>query len=108
MLAQRARNFYYGFRLLPRERRLALSAMYAFFRECDDISDEPGTPEDKRRGLEAWRGAMDRALAGHVEGSQLFPAFRDAVMKYSIPPKYFHDLIDGTLMDLEQGHLRDL
>lgn len=98
----KARNFYYGFMLLPRERRMALSAMYAFFRECDDISDEPGPPEEKRRGLEAWRRTLDHALEGHVEGSLLFPAFRDAVMKYSIPPKYFHDLLDGTLMDLER------
>lgn len=98
----KARNFYYGFRLLPRERRLALSAMYAFFRECDDISDEPGTTEEKRRGLDAWRARLDRVLQGGEDESPILPAFAHAVSKYSIPARYFHELIDGTLMDMDQ------
>jgi len=102
---RQARNFYYGFRLLPRPRRLALSAMYAFFRACDDIADGPGTVEEKDAALRSWRSTMDAALGDDpdeaLRSSEVFPAFRDAVKRYAIPAKCFHDLLDGARMDLD-------
>ena len=50
-----AKNFYYGFMVLPSEKRNALSAVYAFMRHADDISDEPGVdPQMKRQKLTEW------------------------------------------------------
>lgn len=101
----KARNFYYGFMLLPRERRHALSVMYAFFRACDDYSDEAGTTEEKRRALDEWRGKLQSAYDEPARAASLgpiFPAFADAVARYGIPARYFHDLLDGTLADLEK------
>jgi phytoene synthase len=95
-----ARNFYYGFRLLPREKREALCALYAFMRGVDDISDSPGDLEEKRRRLAQRRAEMDRALAGEPDGDPVWPAFRHTVSRYGIPPRYLHDLISGAEMDL--------
>ena len=58
-----ARNFYYGFALLPSEKRDALCALYAFMRHADDISDSKNEPNKSAR-LEEWRSVMDRALKG--------------------------------------------
>ncbi len=50
-----AKNFYYGFLVLPAHKRDAISAVYAFMRHADDISDEPGLPlEQRRQKLNGW------------------------------------------------------
>jgi phytoene synthase len=99
---QKAKNFYYGFMLLPRERRLAMSAMYAWFRACDDITDEAGTLPEQQQALEHWRQLTSRALLdGDVALHPIFPAFCDAVQKYRIPHQVFWDMLAGSQMDLE-------
>ena len=94
----RARNFYYSFVLLSRPQRDAMSAVYAFMRQCDDLSDEPGATA---ASLDHWRQALDDSLAGRCQAHPLLPAFQDAVSRYRIPPRYFHDLIDGVASDLQ-------
>ncbi len=94
----RARNFYYSFVLLARPQRNAMCAVYAFMRHSDDLSDEPGA---NQAALEQWRGALDDALAGHCERNPMLPAFHDTVTRYQIPPRYFHEMIDGVASDLE-------
>lgn len=96
----RARNFYFGICLLPAERRDALSAIYAFMREADDISDGAGSVADRQARLSEWRAILDRTLAGEVSGSPISPAFHDAATRFAIPGEYFHELITGTEMDL--------
>lgn len=95
-----ARNFYYGFLLLPGPKRDALCALYAFMRHVDDISDEPGALEAKQRGLRELRAQMDRALSGAADNNPIWPAFCHAVAQYGIPPRYLHDVISGSEMDL--------
>jgi 15-cis-phytoene synthase len=95
-----ARNFYYGFALLPAQKRDALCALYAFMRRADDISDSESNLQQKDQGLKAWRTALDQALKGNYNGSQLLPAFHHTIEHYRIPPEYFHDLMRGTEMDL--------
>jgi phytoene synthase len=96
----RARNFYYGFCLLPKERRDALCAVYAFMRYCDDVADGDASVSEKARGLKEWREALERALEGNYGGNRILPAFHDAVRRYQIPKQYFHELIAGAEMDL--------
>ena len=96
---KRARNFYYAIRLLPRERGDAMCAVYAFFRECDDISDADNIC-NRKSGLEKWRRLLngeqpDRFMPGLI-------AFRHACKKFQIPNAYFSDLIDGTIMDVDE------
>ena len=97
---RRARNFYYSFIVLPREKSDAMCAVYAFMRYCDDIADDPSVRGDKSRMLEKWRASLDRAALGQYEESRILPAFHDTVRKFGIPIEYFHQLIDGASMDL--------
>jgi phytoene synthase len=94
-----AKNFFYGFLLLPRPKRDALCALYAFMRGVDDIADDPGSPEEKQRALTMRRAEMDAALRGENCHGAIWPAFRDTMERFSIPPRVLHDLISGAEMD---------
>ncbi|HTP87762.1 MAG TPA: squalene/phytoene synthase family protein [Bryobacteraceae bacterium] len=94
----RARNFYYSFLLLSRAQKDAMCAIYAFMRFCDDLSDEDGASP---AAIERWRTDLDEALAGRLPDNPIWPAFHDAVTRYSIPHQYFHQMIDGVGSDLE-------
>lgn len=96
----RAKNFYYAFVVLPKDKADALCAVYAFMRYCDDIADEPGINRDKKMMLERWRGSLDSITRGDYGNNLILPAFHDAVTKFKIPLEYFHQLIDGAEMDL--------
>ncbi len=95
-----ARNFYYSFVPLPPELRAAMCVIYAFMRYSDDVSDEAAEDSSKAEQMQEWRAALDRALAGEYGESLILPAFHDVVVRFSIPAHYFHELIDGTEMDL--------
>lgn len=97
---KRARNFYYAFKVLPKTKRQAMCAIYAFMRYCDDVSDSTSSVGSKRNDLEEWRSALDSALAGDYSQNGILPAFHDAVRTFRIPAEYFHELIDGAEMDL--------
>jgi phytoene synthase len=96
----RARNFYYGFLLLPKPRRDAFCAVYAFMRYCDDIADGSDATHIKAALLREWKDALRRAWAGDYGDSLILPAFHAAVRHYSIPQEYFYELIAGAEMDL--------
>lgn len=97
---KRARNFYYSFVVLPREKRDAMCAVYAFMRYCDDIADDPDLNLDRGEMLERWRRCLDGLADGDHSHSPILPAFHDAVSKFRIPLDYFRQLIDGAAMDL--------
>ncbi len=93
-------SFYLAFFGLRREKRNALCALYAFMRLVDNVSDEPGDLETKRRGLARWRAMLDEAVAGNTGGHAVLPALADTIARFEIPTRYFHDLILGAEMDL--------
>ena len=101
---ERAKNFYYAFRLLSKKQHDAICAVYAFMRVCDDLSDDPGISVQRRQAaLAGWRRDLDLALGG-LKTMPLHPvwlALYDAVLKYKIPPEYLHQMIDGVTSDLE-------
>ena len=101
-----ARNFYYGFRLLPAEKHAALCALYAFMRWVDDISDEPGEAAAKGRGMELARDAVERAARGGEGGPVFLPALADTLSRYRIPRGYLDELIAGAEMDLAGASYR--
>lgn len=100
---KRAKNFYYSFLLLERPQRDAMCAIYAFMRYCDDLSDDPANTDKRRlrQSVAEWRVELNRALDGEVAGNILWPAFSDTVQRYKIPHRFFHEMIDGILSDLE-------
>jgi squalene synthase HpnC/squalene synthase HpnD len=93
-------NFYLAFFGLRKEKRNALCALYAFMRLVDNVSDEPGDPKSKRRGLARWRAMLDEAVAGRTGSHAVLPALADTIARFEIPTRYFHDLILGAEMDL--------
>lgn len=102
-----AKNFYYGFQLLPRNRREAIYAVYAFCRLCDDAVDEPGPIDIKKSRLEQYRTQLDAAAAGSPADSPVFTALSDVIRQYRIEPRLFHELIDGMAQDLEVSRYAD-
>lgn len=102
-LARRsAKNFYYSFLVLPRDKRRAMCALYAFSRQTDDLGDSAQPLEARRTALAAWRRSLDRGLNGEYD-SPIFPALADTVTRYRLPPHYLHALIDGVEMDLDRS-----
>jgi phytoene synthase len=99
-LARReARNFYPAFRVLPRDQRRAMCALYAFMRIADDLSDEPGEAEQKQAQLGGWRLALRAALEG-AYAHTLHPALHHAVTTFQVPAEYLEAVLDGVEMDL--------
>jgi phytoene synthase len=94
-----AKNFYYGFMLLPGGQRRAIYAAYAFARECDDIVDAGLPTEEASLRLAAYRESLDRCLEAQPQGPVLI-ALRDAIERYRIPHGYFYRLIEGVEGDL--------
>jgi phytoene synthase len=97
-----ATNFYYSFLVLPRPKRRAMCALYAFLRHTDDLGDSAQPTEARAEALARWRESLERALAGKFDGP-LFPALADTVACYSIPPEYLLAVIDGVVMDLKHA-----
>jgi phytoene synthase len=96
-----ARNFYYAFFVLPKRKRQALSAVYAFMRRCDDIADDPGLSVAERRfKLETWLDALHRAQQGQPTDDPILLALIDAQRRYTIPAGLLDDLATGTAMDV--------
>lgn len=97
-----AANFYYGIRLLPKERRGALCAIYALARRVDDIGDGSAPQDDKIRQLEEERRKLDSIDTAYDD--PVFVALADAVTRYPIPVDAFKDLVDGVEMDVVGTH----
>lgn len=105
---KRAKNFYYSFLLLEKPRRDAMCAIYAFMRKCDDLSDEPATNDRAtlQHKIALWRLELDAALRGRPAAHPVWPAFCDTVQRYSIPHRYFHEMIDGILSDVDPREIQ--
>jgi phytoene synthase len=94
----RAKNFAYGIMVLPREKRRAIAAIYAFARAVDDGADEPELPDaEKREELEALRVALDDPPA-----DPMHVALAHARARFAIPRDALAEIVDGGLQDLEQ------
>lgn len=94
-----AKNFYYGIRLLPRERREALCAIYAYAREIDDVADGDWTDEAKYRELARLREQLDDL------GQYTDPRCRAlgrATKRYPIPLEAISELVDGVTHDVAE------
>jgi phytoene synthase len=98
-----AKNFYYAFLVLPRRKREALCAVYAFMRLCDDITDDPKLSlADRRQKLDIWLDALHRAQQGQPTDDAILLALTDAQRRYCIPAGLLDELAHGTAMDVEQ------
>ena len=118
---QSGSSFYAAFLLLPRRKRQAMDALYAFTRHTDDLADNAEPLEVRRETLAQWRASLDAVLAdppsmdkvcplqsgksqasGAVSGEALLPAVADTVRRFAIPREHLFAVIDGVAMDLGQ------
>jgi len=92
-------NFYYSFLFLPRTRREAMYAVYAFCKEVDSAVDDPPDGSDPREQLHRWR----HELAAAYRGTPTHPvtvSLAEHIHRLGIPQQYFDDLLAGVEMDL--------
>ena len=113
---EQARNFAYGIRLLPRDKRRALAAVYAFARRIDDIGDGDLPPETKTAQLEQARDQVHALVAAVKDGNgvnadddgiddndPVLVALVDSGTRFDVPLIAFTELIDGCLADVNQA-----
>ncbi len=100
-LARRtARNFYYSFLTLPRDRRQAMCVLYAFMRVTDDLGDSDESEAARVSGLKEWEASLLRASGTGRCDHPVLPALVDVIRRYAIPVDYLRDVIAGVQMDL--------
>jgi len=104
--AQSGSSFYYSFLFLPKQRRLAITALYAFCREVDDVVDEIHDPAIALQTLAWWRSEISAMLADkptHPVTRALLPHLQT----YQLESKHLFAIIDGMEMDLRQTRYLD-
>jgi len=98
---RRARNFYYGLKLLPEPQRSHLFAVYAWMRVADDITDDGGDRDVARDRIETFRSATNRALAGSApEHDPVLVGLRTVAAEVDLEAEPFDAMLDGQLDDL--------
>jgi phytoene synthase len=108
-----AKNFAYGIMVLPRDKRRAVAAVYAFAREVDDIADGTLPDADKREYLSRLHEVLETvgshsaaSIADHG-GAPWAVALADSRTRFPIPLDALHALVDGGLQDIEQSTYAD-
>jgi len=98
--AKSGSSFYYSFLFLPKPKRLAITALYAFCREVDDIADAEMDNKIKLVKLEWWRSEIESLFNGSAH-HPVTQALSTSIKKYNLEKKYFLEIINGMEMDLE-------
>jgi phytoene synthase len=97
-----ASNLALAFIMLPREKRDAMAALYAFCRAVDDVADEDSVPtETRREQLAAWRKDISRAVQNEPPELIINHEFQPVIQKFHLPFALFDELIKGCEMDLD-------
>jgi phytoene synthase len=104
--AQSGSSFYYSFRFLPPDQRSAITALYAFCREVDDVVDEVSDPGVARVKLGWWRTEVSATFDGRAHHPVAL-ALTPAVATFNLPQEHFQTVIDGMAMDLELSRYPD-
>ncbi|MGY1487861.1 presqualene diphosphate synthase HpnD [Methylobacillus pratensis] len=99
-------SFYYSFLFLPKPKREAITALYAFCREVDDIADEVQDINVAQTKLNWWRGEIINLFEGRPQHPVTL-ALQAPVTELKLKQQHFLDIIDGMQMDLEQNRYRD-
>jgi phytoene synthase len=104
--AQSGSSFYYSFLFLPKPRRLAITALYAFCREVDDVVDETSDTGVAQQKLSWWRSEVRAMLAGQPT-HPVTRALAPHLSTYHLEGRHLFAIIDGMEMDLTQTRYLD-
>ena len=99
-------SFYYAFLFLPKPRRAAITAFYAFCREVDDVVDEVSDPTVARTKLAWWQTEVAKAYAGQPS-HPVMQALTPLAPQFGIEERHLQAVIEGCQMDLEQTRYLD-
>jgi len=99
-------SFYYAFLFLPRQRRAAITAFYAFCREIDDVVDDMTDPSVAAAKLAWWQGEVQQAFAGQPT-HPVMQALMPHTTTYGIKAAHLQAIIEGCNMDLQQTRYLD-
>jgi len=99
-------SFYYSFLFLPLERRRAITALYAFCREVDDVVDEVSDPGVARAKLGWWVQELDNLYANRPE-HPVTKALAPALERYGLEQARFAEIVEGMRMDLDYNRYPD-
>lgn len=99
-------SFYYAFLFLPKPRRAAITAFYAFCREVDDVVDEVSDPSVARTKLAWWQAEVAKAYAGQPS-HPVMQALMPYAPRFGIEERQLQAVIEGCQMDLEQTRYLD-
>jgi phytoene synthase len=99
-------SFYYSFLFLPKAKREAITALYAFCREVDDVADECTDINIARTKLAWWRNEI-RQLYADSPQHPVTKALLPAIHAYKMDEEHFLEIIDGMEMDLDQNRYKD-
>ena len=99
-------SFYYSFLFLPAERRRAITALYAYCREVDDVVDETSDENLARIKLAWWRTEIGQLFAGNPQ-HPVTKALAPCVQPFSLTQARLEDILDGMEMDLMQSRYLD-
>jgi phytoene synthase len=103
-----ASNLALAFVLLPKAKRDAMSALYAFCREVDDIADDESAPaEERRRKLATWRADARRACEDGTPQIEVNRELQPVISRYRLPFEHFDALLQGVEMDLDINRYQD-
>lgn len=105
-VANSGSNLVAAFKILPADRRAAITALYAFCREVDDVVDECSEPQLAAIKLSWWKTEMDRLFAGSPE-HPVTKALLPRIKEHSLPQVHFEEIISGVEMDLHQSRYAD-
>ena len=104
--AQSGSSFYYSFLFLPAPRRRAITALYAFCREVDDVVDHCGDASIAQGKLIWWRTEIDAMLAGNPS-HPVTKAMQPHLVPFALDGKHLLAILDGMEMDLNQTRYLD-
>ena len=104
--AKSGSSFYYSFRFLAPDRRRAITALYAFCREVDDIADEVADVNVARAKLGWWRAELANLFAGHPQ-HPVTKALEPATRTFGVDQDRLNEIIDGMEMDLTRHRYSD-
>ena len=104
--AQSGSSFYYSFRFLPPDRRRAITALYAFCREVDDVADEVSDVNIARAKLGWWRAELASLFQGHPQ-HPVTKALLPATKSFGVDQNRLNEIIDGMEMDLTRHRYND-